>query len=123
MASEIMSDAPSHAKGPLTPAGILTAAAELLESPGAWTQGRWARNADDSGTLGNDPAAVCFCMLGAFQRVTHCAETAAWSAAELILSSMLRCEVPEWNDTEGRTQAEVVAALRAAAELAAKESV
>lgn len=99
---------------PTTVREALLAAAELLEKPGAWTQGE---NARDEFAVAVDPLAreaTCWCIEGAMLRVMGSKRPtgASWSAVIMALK-----EVPcDWNDTPGRTQAEVVAKLREAAE-------
>lgn len=94
---------------------ILSAAADLLEKPGAWTQGALYRDTagEPIGSFG-DREAVCYCAEGAIAAVIgrydwfHPAYASLGGVGELS----------NWNDHPGRTQAEVVAALRQAAELA-----
>lgn len=100
---------------------ILTKAADLLEKPGAWAQGIFA--SDDERELhlyGWEPGATCFCIMGATQAVI--ADGAAWWDRRVDLVNALTASLgsnPQYfNDTPGRTQAEVVVALRAAAEAA-----
>ena len=105
---------------------ILTKAADLLEKPGAWTQGDYARNyvgegysdyiadrADEGGTF--EP--VCFCTIGALNHVRGKeADAALWGELRNpVVSVVGEINIADWNDTPGRTQAEVVAALRTAA--------
>lgn len=58
--------------------------------------------------------AVCWCVLGATEKV----DPDNSAAADEYLSRYLGRTVGDWNDAPERTQAEVVAALRAAAEKA-----
>jgi len=99
-----------------TVADILTAAADLIEKPGAWTQGALARHANGNPVGPAEANATCWCLYGALDRVTgvRCYE----GAAADVLAGMLPGTVSGWNDRTGRTQAEVVAALRAAADKA-----
>lgn len=104
---------------------ILNAAADLLERPGAWTQGDYAR--DDVGLGigefseieiekgGFEPA--CFCMIGAVNRARGSdLDASLWGALRRPIWDVLgEQNIADWNDAPGRTQAEVVAALRAAA--------
>lgn len=111
---------------PLDDAAILRAAAELLERPGAWTQGAYSRDEGGRDELAGVFAggrcsptgrAVCFCTIGALAKV------AGWTYGETEDSELVERlivavgdSVHRWNDTPGRTQAEVVATLRAAAD-------
>lgn len=96
---------------------ILNAAADLLEQPGAWTQGTLARNETGAKVENESPAACSFCVLGAIYKVApdNRAARRAIDAFEVNIGCL---GATVWNDVEGRTQAEVVAALRAAAKQA-----
>jgi hypothetical protein len=113
---------------------ILNAAADLLEKPGAWTQGAFSRNADGSADYGEEDeepivaaTPVCWCALGAIAQVTDRdplalptfseAYPTETGQAKRFLAGMLGVSVEIWNDASGRTQAEVVAKLREAAAL------
>lgn len=105
----------------LLPSEVLARAADLIEPEGTWTQrGDFAYTADGRGRWGSDPDAVCFCAAGATQRVTVDRPVAANPLAylERVIGNS---NIAEWNDAPNRTQAEVVAALRAASELAKGE--
>lgn len=105
---------------------ILNAAADLIEPEGAWTVEAEARNAagqdidvldlDDSE---DDTNPVCWCAGGAIFKAANKLgnnRSLASSALRFLESSLGVASVPAWNDEPGRTQAEVVAALRKAAE-------
>ena len=90
---------------------VLNAAADLLEKPGAWTQGVY--HGDDD---------TCHCVTGAIawvqgRRVPSETDDAAVVAVSAQLG-LKEYEILGWNDEPGRNQAEVVAALRQAAEQA-----
>ena len=108
-------------------AETLRAAADLIEPEGAWTQNAFSRNHD--GTTdeaeGACPAAdnpVCWCALGAIAATAKVDPNhwRSWSGiagtASTALSTYLHDNVDNWNDDPSRTQAEVVAAFRAAAD-------
>ena len=97
---------------------VLSAAADLIEPPGAWTQGVVARNAYGRCCYGYSRQAVCWCASAAISRVDH-----GSSLAHYKFSDFLGESIPIWNDAPGRTQAEVVQALRAAALKASAEGV
>ena len=92
-------------------ADILDRAADLIEPEGAWTQMDWGNRED------------CFCMLGAVAYAAGIDPDSPWSGnpaceARVPLTEVIGVpifELTEWNDTPGRTQAEVVAKLREAA--------
>lgn len=110
----------------LTVAEVLERAADLLEKPGAWTQGGAGR--DRRGYLvqaRNIDRAVCFCGVGAVWKAVGAPfeEVKDWVIYECFppmnkAVNRSNC-FGHWNDTPGRTQAEVVAALRSAAVIAA----
>lgn len=86
-------------------AAVLRDAADLIEPPGKWIQGR----------LG-DPETGC-CAVGAIiYAAGNCDDT--YFACVAAMENLLGTYASIWNDTKGRTQAEVVAALRIAAALA-----
>jgi hypothetical protein len=85
---------------------ILKEARELIAKEGGWTQGWYARDADGAETLSSSEAAVCFCIIGAFRRVSHDEIGHAQYALSQLLDGW---SIPTFNDAPGRTQAEVVA--------------
>lgn len=83
---------------------VLAAAADLLEKPGAWTQGAWI-NGD------------CMCAeaaIGMAAGITYFPNVSVCEPA-LAFAGFVGDFIPVWNDAPGRTQAEVVDALRQAA--------
>jgi hypothetical protein len=108
----------------LTIADVLNRAADLLEKPGAWTQGWFARDAIGNKTPVDSRSATCFCVMGALQRAanaTH-SDDVIIAAREILIANGARAKGPlgriaNWNDAPERTQAEVVAKLREAARL------
>ena len=95
---------------------VLNKAADLLEKPGAWTQGAIGRLEDGTPVLSADATelsrATCYCMAGAL-----------WVANGYQYPGAAFDALPEgprrgtgtWNDATERTQAEVVEVLRQAA--------
>ena len=102
---------------------VLSEAADLLEKPGAWTQGANARDATGKSVPVTSGRGTCFCMAGAILHRTG----GDYRAAALVrrVLPMPNEAVKDWlvsfNDTTGRTQAEVVAKLREAANLAREQ--
>ena len=93
---------------------VLAAAADLLEKPGAWTQGWYAR--DERGGICSAGAsdAICFCAVGAISKVSGGLPPV--QALDLMRSAAgCTDNIGDWNDAPERTQAEVVTALRQAA--------
>lgn len=109
----------------MLPSETLTKAADLLTPEGKWTQGAYARGKSGRSVHEHSPSAVCFCALGALWRVGDVG--ALWRVgdddwrAKGYLRRVIDTAIAEWNDDPARTQAEVVAALRKAAELARSE--
>lgn len=106
----------SPTAGDVSVADVLNRAADLLEKPGAWTQGEYDRH-----PLHQESR--CFCAIGAIveaQGALHvrcedddpaCITFARWLDASEPHPFM----IARWNDAPERTQAEVVAAFREAA--------
>ncbi len=103
----------------MTPRDVLLAAADLLEPEGRWCQETGARDAAGNAVCTYDPGAVCWCMAGAISMAgdSYDSRHGAYDLVEKWLPFEYR-SAPAWNDAPWRTQAEVVAALRAAAALA-----
>lgn len=92
----------------MTVSEIREAAARLLEQ--GWTQGYFAKDADGEACSGADPRAVCFCMAGALMRLAKQGDA---SRAYCEVKRELGVQVlSDYNDAPGRTQSEVVAAMR-----------
>lgn len=103
---------------------ILFAAADLIEPEGAWTQRAIARDRKGLIAIG-EGTAVCWCAIGAIIKVGG-----AWEAIErteklLALPDAARVgdlrPLAAFNDAPERTQEEVVAKLREAAERAREQ--
>ncbi len=110
--------------GVLGVAEVLDRAADRLEVPDAWRQDiLYARRADGSHVAPTGDGACQFCMIGA---IAHVWGKEAGDVEEALrqmpeINDMLsggRFSPVNFNDAAGRTQAEVVAALRSAAEAA-----
>lgn len=97
---------------------VLRAAADLIESEGAWTTGAWARDADGVSVFPDEPSAVCWCAEGAIARVAGDG-LAGQETAEVInaVEQHIGRGIVTWNDTQ-RAARPVVAALRRAADIA-----
>lgn len=109
----------------------LSRAADLLEKPGAWMQGDFWRLADgvtyekavDYGVV-EDAEPVCFCAYGAIsyaRGIIDCNQDDTMAIEPFLgaaIGDMTPFALSTWNDAPERTQAEVVAALRQAADLA-----
>lgn len=88
---------------PQTLAEVLDAAANLIEPEGAWTQHEWGHDG-------------CYCLDGALMAAKGTGYT--FPELDLIREVTGAESAIHWNDADHRTQAEVVAKLREAAELA-----
>jgi hypothetical protein len=99
----------------MTVADILERAADLIEPEGKWTQQFYARDASGSRVPEYTANAVCWCASGAILRTAGDWTSTECGAAHRFLVSAVGASIPEWNDAPGRTQAEVVSALREAA--------
>jgi hypothetical protein len=99
---------------------VLDKAADLIEPEGRWLQGPWAVDADGNEVNPRDEAACAFCASGALERIAGgCWDHPLYRAARdvvdpLTLEESLVC----FNDLTSRTQPEVVAKLREAANVA-----
>lgn len=102
---------------------VLFAAADLIEPEGAWTQGCSARDAQGNQTSATRKQAVCWCAAGAIWHEVgdHSSFTADAATDELEQTLGGMIPVGTWNDAPDRTQAEVVAKLREAAEKAREQ--
>jgi hypothetical protein len=93
---------------------ILRHARALLETEGAWIQHAMARNPDGVESAWNDDTACQFDLSGAFHRAAryHTLPLKDVRLARDLILEVADCEsIVRWNDAEGRTQAEVLAAL------------
>lgn len=109
---------------PLSAAQILRAAAEIVERPGAWTQGAPARDDDGVDVDPPNPLAVCWCMTGAITLAAGESSRDSIDLALIALSGTMPSDgytdpsfvVQHWNDLPGRTEQEVAQRLRRAAD-------
>ena len=99
----------------------LKAAWQLIDRPEKWTKGVYCRDADGFST-GSNP--ICFCMLGALQRVGD-GQSREKGAGEFLNRAILEVDpsakhggaVTTWNDQPERTHADVARAFARAIEL------
>lgn len=105
-------------------ANALDQAADLITPEGAWVQGFWSVDKNGAQVPADSPYAVCFCAVGAINRVIGIrdGERAVDHPLFLPIREAFENETGFWlmhfNDKKGRTQTEVVSALRRAANLA-----
>lgn len=105
----------------------------ILSQPGAWTQRAMARKADGTSTEADDPAATCFCLMGAMSRarLTVGETPEAWAVAEPAYRALLRAIeirtdgrsrwVYEFNDYVAADPASVLDVIDTAMEVIRKE--
>lgn len=97
-----------------TTADILNRAADRLEKPGAWIQSNFSKDKDGKVTGPQAPDACQWCMYGAVY-----AEATTLEEVETVVAAIKKTigtsPISMWNDQNGRTQGEVVTALRKAA--------
>lgn len=110
----------------LKPSVVLARAADLIAPEGttalrsAWTQSRRARDAAGNPAEPASSEAVCWCIVGAIQRIAGHSDNNCYEAPELrwVKTVIERSCVDQWNDAPRRKRLEVVTALRKASELA-----
>lgn len=111
-----------------TPRVVLTTVADMLEiDPAKWCQSVEARLPSGEDCEGTDPGAACRCVaswvhvaagsVGQPGTVERAVAMTAMSAMEDVLGLESGQNIVAWNDVDGRTVPEVVAAARAAADL------
>lgn len=103
-----------------TVAEVLNAAADLITPKGAWIQSQYAADLDGLKCEPTSDRAACFCLVGAVSRISGIdpgnVEAGPLAAAiKPYAEAAYKYGLAHWNDSEYRTQAQVVAALRAAA--------
>lgn len=101
----------------VTTADVLNRAADLLEEFG-WCQQAEARNYKGVGGDALDPDVARFCIYGALRRAGIDLGAPRYFGWDCWDAMGLEGAPGPWNDEPGRTKAEVVAALRSAAEKA-----
>ena len=117
-------EAPIRETTKVTTADVLERAADLLEEFD-WCQLQLAKDKDGNLCWWNTTDPVAFCVVGATYRATfdltgglndvHEKDALGALLTHLYEAYRWRGTVPQWNDSEGHTKAEVVGALRAAA--------
>ena len=98
---------------------ILRAAADRIEPPGAWTQGAPARTAFGAVLIDHkQPWAKSWSAAGAISVASADRWKKEMSARAYLKLAVETDRLSDWNDAPTRTQQEVVAALRRAADIA-----
>lgn len=104
-------------------AEILTKAKELISVPERWTQSTYARDQYGCHINATNPAATCWCSLGAIRRAARDARLHQMFEDEHAAKHYLECAlgnryIAAFNDAPERTHAEVMAMFDRAIELA-----
>lgn len=100
----------------MTPQEALLKAAALIEQPGRWTQGSYAKDRNGFPVSHTSKEAICFCMMGAVYKVVPYKEDNLLSGVRSLLRPIIGDAGP-FNDAPGRTAQEVAEAMRKAAAL------
>jgi hypothetical protein len=112
-------------------AEVLAKAADLIEPAGAWCRDWTARRLNDrdptisEATLSADPRAIQWGGLGAIYKIgldAGLTNAQCWAALEFAARAVETDRFTRWAWDPRRTQAEVVAALRKAAEIATADT-
>jgi hypothetical protein len=77
-----------------------------------WTQGKSAVDRNDNGVEADNPLACKWCAMGAISKAYSI--TRKYFIATDKLQVVVGESIVRWNDTTGRTQAEVIAAFKKA---------
>ncbi len=104
----------------------LRAIADMFRSPGTWTQGRYARDAEGNTCGIDNPKASCWCATGALMKVfTSEVEDEAYFAAYFAAKNSIRTTLADvyteargiesWNDQLDRKVEDVVELFEEAA--------
>jgi hypothetical protein len=93
----------------MKPVTVLKKARELLSGRGKWAQGWMAFNKTGAGVSAKSPDAVCFCSLGAIDRITD-GDVDSYTGAIDLLHSQLPNDVsiPGFNDNPKRTKKQIL---------------
>lgn len=76
---------------------VLIAARELISEESRWTKGEAARSKDGSSVDPNSPLAVCWCAVGAIEKIAGLNTLAFWHAQD-SLRMKSRINIAEYND-------------------------
>lgn len=85
----------------------------LLEAPERWTQGYFARDAAGQECVSKDPAAQCWCIVGAMVRLGSDDPRPDVEFINVLKAHLGPAgrSLSMWNDAPGRTHADVLALL------------
>jgi hypothetical protein len=103
---------------------VLRAVAEILEPADAWGQGGFWRDADGTVCWVKPESIKCRCLAGGIAEasgLSRFGDDSHFDALNFVERVIGCASVPIWNDDPARTQPQVVAALRKAADLAESE--
>ena len=124
---QLLAEASVDLSGSVTPLEILQGARAVVAQPGGWVQGDYAVDAKGRSTPPDGPDAVGFCMLMALQTSRiRClaaagmpalhpdndpAYTVAFKLLDIACAKRRSISIEEYNESDGRTQEEVLAAF------------
>lgn len=95
----------------MTAKEILVKAKELITDPACWTQKEFARRADGTGTMAEDPEAVCWCSLGAIRKAKidlGVDKEAYWFVSKNLSDQTGFQNIGKWNDSVSHEEVMVV---------------
>ena len=118
-----MNQTTEKTEGVLTLTQVLDQVKLVLERPGQWTRGAFARNSMDKIVLPCSSEAVKFCLAGAVAKIAPCVESS--SQVNKILGGVLNLKsqsprlqgLVKWNDAYDRTHHDVMTLLQQAREM------
>jgi hypothetical protein len=93
---------------PTKPSEALRAARELLSDPKRWTKFSMAKNAKKIDVSPFSDEAVCFCSLGALERVSDCPVTQGDASYKHLKKGANRGWVDTWNDDPDTTHRDII---------------
>lgn len=106
----------------MTALEVLTEARALIARPDRWVQGGSAMNLRGAFCSALSPAAVCWSADGVVLRAAKGDIDDTYVARRCLKQAVDTDSLIDWNDAEGRTHAEVLAAFDAAIRLAKEAS-
>lgn len=107
----------------LKPSQIVDKMIEIFSTPGKWTQGEFAKNAEGLNVRprGEGCTATCFCILGALSNITGCNPYTELEPSNTVYRALVkevsrltndRRTVESWNDDKTRNVDEVIDLLK-----------
>lgn len=107
----------------MTEPEILEGVLEVLSNPERWNKGEYARTSDGTLTLGYDPRAVTYCLVGAIQKVTGGCLYDFSSLVDRLADLSNTPDVTDYNDDPKTTHEDIVLLLKNAIYQASEDSI